>query len=120
MERIITTEMRHVFTAAERMELGDGLAASNAHVYELKGNKTLFDTDMNAQIKTAEAKSAELTMKMRQGFEMRDVEALLIFDKPKRGFAQIIERATGEVIESRKMTAEELQGKFEFDEGTPN
>lgn len=114
---VMTFPVRYDFTPEEQAELGDRLAASNEKIYQLRQSKKVATAEINAAIQVAEDESHALTIKKRQGYEMREEEVAILLNKPKRGSAQIVLASTGEVIETRPMTAEELQESFEFEPG---
>jgi hypothetical protein len=117
-EPVMTAPVRYDFSSEERAELGEKLAASNEKIYQLRASKKLATAEINAAIQGAEDESATLTIKMRQGFEMREQQITILMNRPKRGMAQIILASTGEVLETRPMTTDEMQESFEFEPGS--
>lgn len=113
----ITAPVRYDFTPVEQFELGEKLAAACEKVEQLTRGKKAANVEMNAALKQAQEEALSLMIKKRQGYEMREEEVTIVLNKPKRGFAQIILSATGEVLETRPMTPEELQESFDFEPG---
>ena len=113
----ITAPVRYDFTREEQAELGDKLALAAERLEQLTRAKRDAMVEMNAAIKQAAAEHLSLWIKKRQGHEMREEEVTVLLNTPKRGSAQIILVATGEVLETRPMTPEELQESFDFEPG---
>ena len=54
--------------------------------------------------------------KLRSGYEMRDVECEIHFDKPEQGQKQTIRLDTNEVVTTAVMTEEEKQRQLPLEE----
>lgn len=115
---VMTAPVRYDFTPEEQFELGEKLAAAAEKLEQLTRNKKAVMVELNAAIKQAAEEHLSLWIKKRQGYEMRDEEVTVQLHQPKRGMAQVIVVATGEVLETRPMTPAELQDSFEFEPST--
>jgi hypothetical protein len=104
------------FTPEELRELGMDLGRANQTVYDLRSEKSSVVTSLGATIKSAEKHAAELTTKLNQKFEMREVEVVAEMDKPKPGLKTIYRTDTGDELRTVAMTLEEQQGTFRFDD----
>jgi len=72
---------------------------------------------LNAQIKDSTQRSIDLARKRTQGFEMVEVEVVVAYDEPERGWKNIVEAYTGNVIRKERMTPEEMQQQLDFTGG---
>lgn len=95
-------------------ELGQGFARETQNVYDLETRKKEVDAELAAQIKSANARVAETTRKLNNGYEMREVEVLVMMDEPKSGIKRIIRADTNEHLRDEAMTLEEMQRGFGF------
>jgi hypothetical protein len=106
------------FTDEEILQLGERLAVTMQEVYELQNSKKLLVKELSAQIEMAEARVADLTRKVNQRYEMRDMECTVLLSTPRKGMKTIIRPDTDEVICEEAMTPAEMQQTFTFPEGT--
>jgi hypothetical protein len=107
-------EHKHHFTPLEKLALGLKLADARAKLRELRGQKKTLMGQLNGDIAGSEILQDDLAEKMRLGYEVQQVDAVLSFDTPRRGRAQLALIDSGEIIEERAMTDKELQGEFAF------
>lgn len=109
--------LEYHFKPEELRELGAELARANQAVYDLRAEKVATVTSVGALIKAAEKLAAELTMKLNQKFEFRDVEVVFDMDRPKPGLKTMIRTDTNVEVRIMPMSLEEQQGTFRFEEG---
>jgi hypothetical protein len=114
MEKQVLFETRHDFTQDELRKLGSDLANANASVYELRSEKDVETKRLAAAIKSAEDTAANITHKIREGWEMREVPCYVKLDSPRRGMAELVSMETGEVVNCRPMDESEMQAFFRF------
>ena len=114
MEKQVLFETRHTFTQDELRKLGADLANANASVYELRSEKDVETKRLAAAIKAAEDTAANITHKIREGWELREIPCLVKLDTPRRGMAEIVSMETGEVLDTRPMKDDEMQSFFRF------
>ena len=93
MESRLYEPIKYVFSAEEMRELGEALARENQTVYDLRAQKVAAVAELGAQIKFAEKRAADLTNKINQGFEVREVECLAFMDTPRTGMKTMLENA---------------------------
>lgn len=110
--------LKFTFGPTDIQDLGQKLARENQNVYDLESRKKEIDAEMAAQIKSANNRCSELTTKLNNGYEMREVEVLVLFDEPKQGIKRIVRVDNNEHLRDEAMTLEEMQRGFGFNEGT--
>jgi plasmid maintenance system antidote protein VapI len=106
--------VKFTFGPVDIQELGQKLARETQNVYDLERQKKEIDTDMAAQIKGANNRVAEVTTKLNNGFELREVEVLVIYDEPRPGIKRIVRIDTNEQLREEAMTLDEMQRGFGF------
>lgn len=111
---IIKQNLKVDFSHDEIHEFGNQLANITNEVKELTNAKKSAMSDFKAKIdgKTADAES--LSTKIANGYEYRNVECEVRFNKPNTGRKQIVRKDTGEMVSEESMTAEELQLEMEI------
>ena len=109
--------IKYSFTEGEIRELGESLAHETQLLLDLKGKKAAVDAELNASMKSAGQRIAELSEKITAGFELREVECLVMLETPRPGLKRIIRIDTNEVVRDEPMTLAEMQGSFGFSEG---
>lgn len=109
--------VKFTFGPTDFQELGQKLARETQNVYDLEARKKEFDADLAAQIKAANGRVQECTTRMNNGYEMREVEVLVMMDEPKPGMKRIVRIDTNEHMRDEAMTLEEMQRGFGFREG---
>jgi hypothetical protein len=114
MDRLVKVEHRHKFTTEELRGLAEEQDEAIARVYEVENDKKLASSNYGAALKSAQAKVADLHHKRRLGFEMREVDAIVRLNVPRNGLAEVVLKDSGEIIETREMSAAEKQDLFDF------
>lgn len=109
--------IRYVFTPDEIRELGEALAREAQTVFDLRAKKSTTAAAFGAQIKDADQRVADLTDRINNGYEMREVECMTLMETPRPGMKRIIRIDTNEAIRDEAMTAAEMQRSFGFTEG---
>src|SRR5438552_2208548 len=107
--KTITQKLRCVLTKDEKVEAGKELAEATNALKEIEDDKSQVSADFKAKIAAEEARIAVLSTKLRGGYELRDVECHIIFDKPKVGIKRTIRTDTDEILNESPMTEEEKQ-----------
>lgn len=95
--------------------MGQKLARENQNVYDLEARKKEIDAELSAQIKAANGRCSDITTKLNNGYEMREVEVIVLFDTPKTGIKRVVRIDTNEQLREEAMTLEEMQRGFGFD-----
>ena len=104
-------------TAAEMRQAGDDLARATRSAIECENDKKTTAAAYKARAEMLSAQCASLSLKITQGYEMRDIECVVYYGTPRQGFKQIIRPDTGETIREEPMTPAEMQSVFDFDDG---
>ena len=116
VEKRLYESIKYTFSNDEIRELGEGLARENQTVYDLRDQKKNLTAGITAQIKAAEKRAADLTMKVNNGYELREVECLVLMETPRPGMKRIVRIDTNETVRDEAMTAQEMQSSFGFKE----
>lgn len=117
-EKRMFDQVKYVFTDQEIQELGTELAQEVQAVFNLRADKKEKTTTLDAQIRTAEKRVADLTTRINIGSELRDVEVLVLLETPRPGLKRIIRLDTNEPLRDVPMTVEEMQSSLEFGTNT--
>lgn len=116
MEKRDFEHIKYTFTQDEIRQLGEGLAREAQSVIDLKVQKTSVTATFTGQIKTAEKRVADLTTRINNGYELREVECLILMETPRPGLKRIIRMDTNETVREEAMTMQEMQSNFGFPE----
>jgi len=117
-ERRLYEPIKYVFKPEEIRELGEALARENQNVYDLGEQKKTAMATFTATIKAANKRAAELTTKINNGYELREVECVAIMDTPRPGMKRIVRLDDPDVeIRTEAMTLQEMQSSFGFQPG---
>src|SRR5262245_20420079 len=117
MERRLYESTRYVFSPEEIRELGEALAREAQVVFDLRDQKANAVATFTAQIKAANKRVADLTTRINNGYELREVECIVMMETPRPGMKRIIRIDTNATVREEAMTAAEMQGSFGFDPG---
>lgn len=120
MDRRVYKPIKHSFTPDEIRELGEALARESQSVIDLKDQKANIMAGFSAQLKAGDRKVADLTIKINNGYEVRDIECMYLYDTPRIGMKTLVrcDNSVEQGIEA--MSLEEQQTHFNFpDEGQP-
>lgn len=108
-------DLPYKFTRDELRQLGEQLALANQNVYTLRGNKKTTVASMEAAIKEAEERAADITRKLNEKSEMRATEVEALFDTPRIGLKTIRRVDTGEEIRTDPMSDLDRQATLTFE-----
>jgi hypothetical protein len=109
--------VKFTFGAEDIRELGQQLARETQNVYDLEKRKKEIDAELAAQIKAANGRVESTTTKLNNGYELREVEVLVMFDEPKTGMKRILRLDNNEILREEAMTLDEMQRGFGFGGG---
>jgi phage host-nuclease inhibitor protein Gam len=115
-ERRLYESIKYTFDAEEVRELGAGLAREAQHVFDLRSEKANVVAEYAASMKAAEKRVADLTQKINNGYELREVECLVLLETPRPGMKRIVRTDNNETIREEAMTVAEMQQGFGFGE----
>jgi len=119
-DRRIYELLKHPFSKDEIRELGEALAREAQGVFDLKERKSSVGAALTAQIKETNGRVAELTRKINEGFELREVECMWMLEEPRPGMKRLMrtDRVGDEAhVRDEPMTQAEMQRSFGFAEG---
>lgn len=106
--------IKFTFSADEIRELGQALARENQGVYDLEKKKKEVDGELGVAIKAANGRAEALTIKLNNGYEMREVEVLVMYDEPRSGMKRILRLDDNTVVREEAMTLDEKQRGLDF------
>jgi phosphopantetheine adenylyltransferase len=112
MNKPIYELCRYQFTSAELRTLGDQLARETQQAIEIREERATVVAEFAAQLKGSEKRIAGLANKLNAGYEMREMECIVLYDKPERGMKTIVRVDTGEEVRTAVMTDAETQGNL--------
>lgn len=102
------------FTPEQKQELQANLVNAELLLCDLEEIKGAQSSTMIAQIKTTKANIKAYARKIKQGFEDRLVEVLVLMDTPEPGKKTVVRTDTNERLRVMAMTLEEQQQSFNF------
>lgn len=110
-ERPTKSKLRVFLTEDEKRVLAERMAEKQAELETLEDEKKAITKEYGSKIDlvTGEIRLASNTY--RQGWELRDVECSEVWDYP-RGTVYVKRLDTGEIIKSRRMSQDEMQGSL--------
>lgn len=117
MEKRLYESVKYIFSHSEIHDLGEALAREAQTVFDLKERKASINADLVAQIKSANGRVSELTNRINNGYELREVECLAMMETPRPGMKRIIRIDTNEALRDEPMSQAEMQGSFGFGGG---
>jgi hypothetical protein len=99
---------KHTLTDAEKQALGQEMADRTAEADRLRDELDSLKKDFNSRIRIAEITARSCGEKIRNGYEMREVECTVEVD-PKTRLVRYIRTDTGEVARTRPAEQSDLQ-----------
>ena len=116
-EQRVYRPTKYKFSDDEMRQLGEELAREAQTVFDLREQRKNVTAQLAAAIQAANKRVADLTVKVNQRYEFRDVECVVHFDKPRPGLKTfaLMEKQDEEIC-VEPMTMEEMQSSFGFPE----
>jgi hypothetical protein len=114
MEKRLYESIKYTFDKNEIRELGEGLAREAQTVFDLKAQKKSVVASLGASIEAANNRVADLTTKINNGYELREVECLALMETPRAGMKRIVRLDNNETVREEAMTMAEMQQNFGF------
>ena len=96
--------LRYDFTAVEVHDLSMALAGKNKEIVTLKKQKSSAVSQYTAKINEAEASCNDLSNKVSDGYEHREVDCEVIFNQPDNGKKTIIRKDSNTLVGVESMT----------------
>jgi hypothetical protein len=97
--------LRYDFTAVEIHDLSQALASKNKEIVTLKKQKASATSQYTAKINEAEASCNDLSNKVSDGYEHREVDCEVIYNQPDQGKKTIIRKDSNALVCVEAMTA---------------
>jgi hypothetical protein len=97
--------LRYDFTAVEIHDLSQALASKNKEIVTLKKQKSSAVSQYTAKINEAEANCNDLSNKVSDGYEHREVDCEVIYNQPDQGKKTIIRKDSNALVGVEAMTA---------------
>lgn len=97
-------------TQEEMLDAGNQLAEANEDLVQIEKEKSEVTATLKAKTTAAEARISELSRKVRNGYEYRQVPCVIQFDTPEVGMKQTVRTDTNEIVSKPEhMTDDEKQ-----------
>lgn len=108
-EATIKRNLRWIFTTPEILEVSKRLAEKNGARVSLEDEKNGATKDYAARIASVENEVSDLSRKVQNGYEFRDIDCRVVFDTPKPGMKTITRLDTMEQVGVEEMSFQEKQ-----------
>jgi hypothetical protein len=115
-EKQVIEKVRYTFSRTELLELGDELARAADDVREIEARKKEATSAISAELKKANGRVFTLAGKIRDRYEMREVQCIAYFGAPLAGMKTIRRADNGEELRQEAMSTEEMQADLDFRE----
>lgn len=106
-------ELKCKLTEKEKVDLGSELAVEVKEIARLESEKKSIASQYKGKIDERMDRLGSLAALVNDGYEIREVDILIIFDYDK-GIVSKVRKDTGEEYESRPMTLNERQKVLHF------
>ncbi len=113
-EKRVMHEVKYQFSRTELLELGEKLARATDEVRAVENGKKEVMADIAADLKRANGRVFSLAAKLKDKFELREVECIATYGVPRAGLKVLRRADTGEELEPEPMTADEMQRGLDF------
>jgi len=110
-----TEYVRHVFTDAEKLQMGADLAASHNRLTSIDEEEQVVKSKFKERKSTVEQSIGSLSRDLGIGWTMQNVDCRLDYDSPNVGEVSYIRLDNSEVVKVRAMTSEERQMDLPLD-----
>jgi hypothetical protein len=117
IEKRVVETCKYILSGAELRQAGEDLARATREAIACETDKKAAAAAYKARAEEAQSRCAALSLKITQGYEMRDLECVVYYQQPRAGLKQIVRPDTGEVLREEPMTQQEMQSEFVFDPG---
>ncbi|NQX02772.1 hypothetical protein HQ447_19095 [bacterium] len=114
--KTIKTTLICDLTDKERREYGISLATTLGDMEDVEGQKKKEMDHYKDRLSGMQARADELSRKVRDGKEWRDVECRVYYGQPDKEHKQTIRMDTGETVKTERMTETDLQLVMPLDE----
>lgn len=111
IERVLA---KHTFCADELIELGRSAGREQSGIAALEADLSSIKKDYQSKIEGAEVRRDRAFSKQADGFEMREVEAIIIYNSPKNGMKSIHFHRPGAKMPVGELLREEPMSEFDL------
>lgn len=115
----VERHLKYTFNQDERNELASDLANAYYDRTELESQLASIKADFKGKIGSIEAQIEKQTRRIRDGYEMREIECEVQFHTPEEGKKRVVRIDTGEVVGIELMLPHERQEVLPFVERAP-
>ena len=113
----ITERLKYTLSDGELRHLGDDLARAIRENIRVENDKKTAMAHYAMLQKESIANLADLSLKITNGYEWREIDCVVQLSTPRSGLKRIIRSDTNEVVREEPMTPAEMQAAFDFDAG---
>ena len=113
-DKVIKKYLRVEFTDEDRNRYAQDLAKACHDKSSAEEEKKAITSDFKAKIDNIQSEISKLSIKISQGWEMRNVECFVYFNQPEVGLKRIVRSDTDEQISVEPMESSESQQNFDF------
>lgn len=104
--------LRYQFTEEETKEIAKNLALSVTSKTRAEEEQKSAQAQFKQRIEIEITQIQRLSNNINMGWEMREIECVVEFHKPRQGVKRIIRLDTGEIVREQQMSGGELQEKL--------
>jgi hypothetical protein len=104
--------LRYPFTEDETKEIAKQLAPSVTSKTRAEEEQKSAQAQFKQRIELEVTQIQRLSNNINMGWEMREIECVVEFHKPRQGVKRIIRLDTGEIVREQQMSGGELQEKL--------
>ncbi len=112
-----TLYLRHDFTDAERLQMGDDLAQAHNRMASIEEEEAVMKAQIKDRKAAVEQTIGTLYRNLNNRFEMRNIGCTIVYDQPNVGEVTYLD-PDGKVAKTRPMTESERQMDLPLDEKT--
>src|SRR5271170_1879099 len=114
-----TLNLRYDFTDTEKLEMGTKMASNNNELDDIDSEEAVFKSRIKERRAGLEQSIKHLSRSISRGFEFRNTPCALQYDSPQINEVTYVRMDTGEVAQTRAMTAEERQQELDLQPAEP-
>ena len=107
--------LRHNFTTKEQLEMGSELAQAHNRLLDIEEEEKVMKAQIKEKKESVDSKIGSLSRALGTGFEMRNIDCDLEYDKPNVGEVTYRRRDNKLFVKARAMTEAERQMDLPLD-----
>jgi hypothetical protein len=109
-----TKYLRYEFIEGERLGMGKDLAEAHNKLADIDAEEQVIKAQIKERKAGLEQKIKTLSRNIFNGFEMRNVSCTMRWNSPITGKCEYYRDDTGELVDQRDMSSDEMQEELEF------